>query len=281
MFELLGNTIQYVRPYITILKLKSSMVDLSVMAATCAILGTWDYRIAIATLAGVMIHGACDIMNDIYDVDIDKICKPKGVIVSGQIPVNVAWIYMGLLFTVSLAIALCLSQVLFICLLVGIVVGGIMYSHPRFRLKDLPGFAMLDMAVCFSLESLGAWSLYAPIDSTALLVAGYIFVLTFSLTFMKDFKDVAGDISSLPLLLGTARAARICCILALLPLIPLAYMSLQYNFLALVLILYGLVAARCITILLADPVKEGVKLKGRMITALTIPNFAMLLLAIL
>ena len=64
-------------PYISILKLKSSIVDLSVVAVTCAVLGTWDYRVAIGIIAGILIHGACDIINDIYDVEIDKICKPK------------------------------------------------------------------------------------------------------------------------------------------------------------------------------------------------------------
>ncbi|WP_081477336.1 UbiA family prenyltransferase [Methanocella arvoryzae] len=244
-------------------------------------MGTWDYRVAIATLAGVMIHGACDIMNDIYDVEIDKICKPKGMIVSGQIPVKIAWVYMGLLFAAALAISLWLSPVLFACFLAGIVVGGVMYSHPLFRFKDLPGVAMLDMAVCFSLESIGIWSLYAPVDSTALLVAAYVFILTFCLTFMKDFKDVAGDVSSLPLLLGTGRAARVCCVLALLPIVPLMYLALQYHFLVLAIVVYLWAAIRCITVLLGDPVKEGVKLKGRMITALTVPNFVMLLTAII
>lgn len=270
-----------IRPYITGLKLKSSLVDLAVIAATCAILGTWDYRIFIAIFASVIAHGACDIMNDIYDVEIDKICKPKSVIVSGLIPVKTAWIYMISLFAAALIITFCLSQVLFVCLLTGIVVGGVLYSHPWFRLKDVPGFAMLDMAICFALEALGVWSIYARIDSAALLVAAYVFVLTFSLTFMKDFKDVAGDVSSLPILLGTARAAKVCCALALLPLAPLAYMALQYPFLVLVILVYAAAAVRCITILLGDPVRDGVKLKGRMITALTVPSFTMFLIAML
>ena len=37
-------------PYISILKLKGSIVDISVMAVTCAVLGVWDYRAAIAIL---------------------------------------------------------------------------------------------------------------------------------------------------------------------------------------------------------------------------------------
>ncbi|MFZ3167789.1 MAG: UbiA family prenyltransferase [Candidatus Methanoperedens sp.] len=92
-------------PYISILKLKSSVVDLSVVAVTCAVLGTWDYRATIGTIAGILIHGACDIINDIYDVEIDKICKPKGAIASGQISEKNAWRYMILLISAALIIS--------------------------------------------------------------------------------------------------------------------------------------------------------------------------------
>jgi 4-hydroxybenzoate polyprenyltransferase len=81
-------------PYISILKLEGSIVDISVVAVSCAILGMWDYRAAIVILAGIMIHSGCDIINDIYDIEIDKICKPNGAIASGQMTVKNAWIYI-------------------------------------------------------------------------------------------------------------------------------------------------------------------------------------------
>lgn len=218
-------------------------------------------------------------MNDIYDIDIDKISKPKGAIVSGAIPIKIAWVYMITLFLISLVFSLCLSQLLFLSFLIGIIVGGIMYSHPLFRLKDKPGIAMADMALCFSLESLGVWSIYSPINFNSLMVAMYIFVLTFSLTFMKDFKDVAGDKNSLPLMLGIGNAAKVCSAMAILPLIPLIFLILKYHFIALAAIIYVLLIAGCIKILLDDPVKNGVKLKNWMIMALVVPNFIMLLLA--
>ncbi len=177
------------------------------VAATCAVLGIWDYRAAVVILAGIMIHSGCDVINDIYDIEIDKICKPDGAIASGRISVKNAWIYMILLFSTALILSLNLSLILFACLLTGIIVGGIMYSHPSFRLKDKPGIAMADMALCFALESIGIWSVYSQINTRSLMVAAYVFVLVFSLTFMKDFKDVAGDINSLPLLLGIHKAA--------------------------------------------------------------------------
>ncbi len=262
-------------PYILILKLKSSVVDLSVVAVTCAVLGSWDYRAAIGIIAGIMIHGACDIINDIYDVEIDKICKPNGAIASGQISEKNAWKYMFLLFSTALIISLNMSFILFICLLIGIFLGGVMYSHTSFRLKDKPGMAMVNMGLCFALESIGIWSIYSPVGRDSLMVAAYIFILVFSLTFMKDFKDVAGDINSLPLLLGIRRAAKVCSALAILPLIPLSYLIIKYNYSYLISIIYIILIAGCIKILMGNPVAQGHRLKDWMILALTVPNFTM------
>ncbi|MBA4322606.1 MAG: ubiquinone biosynthesis protein UbiA [Odoribacter sp.] len=262
-------------PYISILKLKSSIVDLSVVAATCAVLGFWDYRAAIGIIAGIMIHGVCDIMNDIYDIEIDKICKPKGAISSGQISEKNAWRYMILLILSALSISFNLSFILFTCLLTGIIVGGIMYSHPLFRFKDKPGLAMANMGLCFALESIGIWSIFSPLNRESLMVGIYIFILVFSLTFMKDFKDVAGDINSLPLLLGIHRAGKVCSALAILPLIPLLYVIIKYHFSYLIAIIYIILIAGCIRILMGNPVAEGNRLKNWMILALTVPNFSM------
>jgi len=40
-------------PYVSILKLKGSIVDVSVVAITCAVLGIWDYRAAVAVISGL------------------------------------------------------------------------------------------------------------------------------------------------------------------------------------------------------------------------------------
>ncbi|MCM1987876.1 UbiA family prenyltransferase [Methanococcoides seepicolus] len=121
-----------------------------------------------------------------------------------------------------------------------------MYSHPMFRFKDIPGVAMLDMAVCFALESIGLWSVYSALPPDSLIVAAYVFVSIFSLTFMKDFKDVAGDINSLPLKVGIHKAAVICSLLTILPMIPLLYAATSFPRLYLASLIYLVLAARCV-----------------------------------
>ena len=48
----------YNNPYISILKLKGSVVDVSVVAITCAILETWDYRAALVAISGLWLKTA-------------------------------------------------------------------------------------------------------------------------------------------------------------------------------------------------------------------------------
>ncbi len=110
------------------------------------------------------------------------------------------------------------------------------------------------------------------------MVAVYVFVSVFSLTFMKDFKDVAGDINSLPLLLGIRRAAIVCSALTILPLIPMIYAVTKYPYLAPTAVIYIVLIMGCIKILMVNPVAEGNRLKDWMILTLTVPNFIMLLI---
>lgn len=268
-------------PYIEILKLKGSLVDIAVVAINCAILEIWDYRAFLVILAGIMIHSGCDIINDIFDREIDKICKAEGAIASGRTSIKNAYLYMLILFSVALLISLHLSLILFLCLLAGIIIGGVMYSHPFFRLKDIPGIAMLNMAVCFALESIGIWSVYSPLNFDTLKVAAYIFILIFCLTFMKDFKDVGGDINSLPLMLGIKNASIICILLTTIPLVPLIYLIFDKSELYISIIIYMVLAISCIQILINDPVSKGKILKNRMVMTLTIPNFAILSLKVI
>lgn len=268
-------------PYVSIIKPKGSLVDVSIVAINCAILGIWDFKAFFVILATIMIHGCCNIMNDIFDFDIDKICKPDGAIRSGRLSMKTAWLYMSLLLIIGLTISLYLNFILFLCLLISFIIGGIMYSHPIFRLKDVPGVAMLDMAICFSLGSIGVWSVYSPLTLNGLLVASYIFILSFSLLFMKDFKDVAGDINSLPLMMGIEKASKICSILTILPLIPLFYLMKYYHEVSIAILVYVVLAIGCIQILMDEPVSKGKVLKNRMQMAFIFPSITIFIIEML
>ena len=269
------------RPFIEILKLKGSIVDVSVILATSAFLAEVDARITAVLISGILIHSGSDIYNDIYDREIDRICKPNAPIASGRMSLKVAWRYLFLLVFTALAISLLLSKILFLCYIVGIFCGYVLYSHPKFRFKDKPIIAIATIAFCFALEAIGTWSVYSSITKDTFIVATYVFLIIFSLVFMKDFKDVKGDVNSLPLILGIRKAAIICSGLAFIPMGIMIILSIIYksNNMLIMAIIFLFLVSSCIKILLfKDPVVLGHKLRDRMILSISVPNIILFIL---
>ncbi|MFH1774763.1 MAG: UbiA family prenyltransferase [Methanobacteriota archaeon] len=270
-----------IKPFIEILKLKGSAVDVSVILATSAFVGEVDARIVPAIISGALMHSGSDIYNDIYDREIDGICKPEAPIPSGRMSVKVAWAYLSLLTFTALVVSLLLSKILFLCYVIGILCGYVLYSHPNFRFKDKSVVAIAIIAFCFVLESIGVWSIYSYITGNTFIVAAYIFLLIFSLVFMKDFRDVRGDVNSLPLMLGVRRAAKVCCGLAFAPVIILVILSIVYKsiYMLVTAVIFLFLIYPCVKILLfGDPVIQGDKLKDRMILSLSVPNIILFIL---
>jgi geranylgeranylglycerol-phosphate geranylgeranyltransferase len=272
------NYTKRAEPFLEILKLKGSTIDISIVLAVSAFVGEIDSKVLWIMLAGIFVHSGCDVINDIYDREIDKICKPKAPIPSGRMSVKTARIYMVALFSISLGIAFSLGKIIFLSFVLGIILGGIGYSHPRFRFKDIPVVATAITAFGFTLEAFGAWSVYARISREALEFSAYIFLLTFSLVLLKDFRDVKGDINSLPIMLGVRNAARVCGIVLLTPLIILLAAFLKHGLVELLfasmVLLIAIIPIEYI-LLYKDPVSSGSRLKDTMFVAITAPNIAM------
>ena len=120
----LNGLITKTTPFIEILKLKGSTVDLAVILTTCSILGQIDFRAGLLLLWGTMLHSGGDVINDIYDRHIDKICKPNSPIASGRMSVRTAWVYMGVLYSASIVIAASLNYICVIISILGILMMG-------------------------------------------------------------------------------------------------------------------------------------------------------------
>jgi len=263
-----------IMPFVEVLRLKSSTADISIVIIACSILQQIDFRAGLLLLSSVMIHSGGDIINDIYDRRIDRICKPNSPIVSGRMSVTTAWAFVSILYSVSIVIAASLNYICVILSILGIFIGGILYSHPKFRLKDHPILSITGLAVCFALVPAAVWSIYAPVTIDTLMVSLYAFMLIFSLAFFKDFKDVKGDINSLPLMLGVKKAAIVVSALSLFPLLPMLYLLWLYKTtaIALAIIIYLPIAISAVHILTNDPVTNGHTLKDRMLMMIFIPS---------
>jgi chlorophyll/bacteriochlorophyll a synthase len=171
------------------------------------------YVVGGVILAGPMVCGTSQAVNDWFDRHVDAINEPDRVIPSGRMPGR--WgLYVAIAGTfISAAFAATLGQWVFIATLLGLAAAWA-YSAPPFRLKLNGWFG--NGAVGFSYESLPWFTAAAatlglmPAWQTCLIALLYGFGAHGILT-LNDFKAIKGDtelgVKSLPVQLGSTGAA--------------------------------------------------------------------------
>ena len=177
----------------------------------------WQVILAGILLAGPLICGTSQAVNDWFDRHVDAINEPNRPIPSGRIPGS--WgLYIAIGWTIlSVVVATALGPWGFSASLIGLVLAWA-YSAPPFRLKLNGWWGNAACAVCY--EGLtwvtGAVVMGAPMPAwrilslAALYSAGAHGIMT-----LNDFKSVEGDtrmgVGSLPVRLGVPTAARVAC----------------------------------------------------------------------
>jgi len=178
--------------------------------------------IALALVPALLINVYITGLNQIYDVEIDKVNKPYLPIPAGRLSLSVAWrICVGALMLAvawSWAFLGARSLPLHITLASSAVLGTA-YSMPPFRLKRFPLLAAFCIIVvrglvvnlgfyCFALESLDC-SVGMFFDVRGNVAAGFFAIFGSVIALMKDVPDIAGDeknnIRSLSVRLGPNR----------------------------------------------------------------------------
>ena len=101
------------------------------------------------TMAAVL-NGASNALNQIYDLEIDRINKPKRPLPSGRISIGGAWVFTVVMYVVALALAwLVAPGGRHECFWIVVVATAItfLYSVPPFRTKRLGIWANVTIAI--------------------------------------------------------------------------------------------------------------------------------------
>ena len=139
-------------------------------------------------------------INQIADINIDKINKPYLPIPSGELSVRQAKIIVSLVMFISLAVAAFVSPFLFLIIMVALFIGWA-YSMPPFYLKQhhLPA-ALAIATVRGILLNAGGFMVFNYVINNSLEMPKNVFMLTifvivFSIViaWFKDLPDMAGD----------------------------------------------------------------------------------------
>ncbi len=179
--------------------------------------GRWSLLVAGVLLAGPLVCGTSQAVNDWFDRHVDAINEPGRPIPSGRVPGR--WgLYIAIGWTLlSLIVATALGPWGLAAAVIGLALAWA-YSAPPFRLKQNGWLGNTAVAVCY--EGLpwftGAAVMAAALpDWRILALAGLYSFGAHGIMTLNDFKSVEGDrrtgVRSLPVQLGVDRAARLAC----------------------------------------------------------------------
>lgn len=194
-------------------------------------------------LAVLFITAAGYIINDIYDIEADKINKPQKLVVTKYISVETAkklYIYINTI-GISLGVLISLSIQKPSFSFIFIVAALLLYYYSK-KLKSLPLIGNFTVAslVTLNVFILVLFDLNNSIISnnnfvltTILIVSFFAFCINLIREIVKDIEDINGDyalnMNTLPILLGRKRTKYIATILSVFPLIILVLFVAFYS----------------------------------------------------
>lgn len=223
--------------------------------------GAWEgddgRRLLVAAASAVLIGGAANALNDVFDLDIDRINRPGRPLPSGRVRPGVAkglWA-AGSVAGVALSARLSAAHVA-----LALFAALALYAYSAwFKRRGLAGNGLVAFVLGLTLVY-GGWAVGSP--APALVGAAFAFLTTLAREIVKDIEDVRGDAHlgarTLPLVRGPGVAARVAALVVALTvaLTPVPFVLLGYSGLYLGLVLLAAAPLLYALRLLADPDPE-------------------------
>ena len=170
----------------------------------------------VGLIMAAVLNAASNALNQIYDLEIDRINKPRRPLPSGRLSRQDAWLFTLATYALALVLAWLVApegrHECFWIVLVATVI-TVLYSAPPFRTKRLGIWANLTIAIPRGvLLKVAGWSAVKTIAGTEPWFIGAIFGLfLLGASTTKDFADMEGDARggcrTLPIIYGVRRAA--------------------------------------------------------------------------
>jgi 4-hydroxybenzoate polyprenyltransferase len=168
------------------------------------------------TLMAGTLNAASNAINQIYDLAIDRVNKPKRPLPSGALSLQEAWIFTAICYAIAWTLAwLAAPEGRHECFWIVMVASVLtwMYSAPPFRTKRHGIWANVTIAIPRGvLLKVAGWSAVKTMMGIEPWYIGGIFGLfLLGASSTKDFADIAGDradgCQTLPILYGVKKAA--------------------------------------------------------------------------
>jgi 4-hydroxybenzoate polyprenyltransferase len=166
-----------------------------------------------AVCSAILLTGASNGINQIADLDTDRVNCPDRPLPAGRLTVSHAWSLVAVLIVLSFAVAALVNLPYLICIMVTLPVTAA-YSLPPLRMKRVPLLANAAIATPRGLLMvIAGWAAGGGADRREAWILGALaWVYVFGAATTKDFADVEGDRATgcrtLPLIWGPRAAAR-------------------------------------------------------------------------
>ncbi len=180
----------------------------------------WSASLLVAPVIGsamaALLNAGNNALNQIYDLEIDRVNKPKRPLPSGRLTIRQAWIFSAITYVLALILAWLVApggRHECFWLVAVAVVCTFLYSIPPARTKRLGIWANVTIAIPRgTLLKVAGWSSVKTIAGVEPWYIGAIFGLfLLGATTTKDFADMEGDrrggCRTLPIQYGVRRAA--------------------------------------------------------------------------
>ncbi len=183
----------------------------------------WPFALAGILLAGPLVCGASQIVNDWFDRDVDAINEPHRPVPSGRVPGRNALYFAIAWSALSLWVGGLLGPWVLVATVVGVALAWA-YSAPPLRLKQNGWWGNAAVGLCY--EGLpwftAAAALLGGLPPTEMILLALAYSIgAHGIMTLNDFKAIEGDtrlgVRTLPVQLGPAGAARVACAVMLLP----------------------------------------------------------------
>jgi 4-hydroxybenzoate polyprenyltransferase len=180
----------------------------------------WSVDLLVHPLLGLtmaaVLNGASNALNQIYDLEIDRINKPKRPLPEGRLSLRDAWLFTWGAYAIALVLAWLVApggrhECFWIVLVATIIT--FLYSVPPARTKRLGIWANVTIAIPRGvLLKVAGWSSVKTVMAAEPWYIGAIFGLfLLGASTTKDFADMEGDARggcrTLPIIYGVRRAA--------------------------------------------------------------------------
>lgn len=142
-------------------------------------------------LSASLIAAAGNVINDIYDIETDRISHPQRVLVLGNLDIKRAWLLNFLLNTTAVFITVFISKTLLVIAVLTIVILYFYSTH----LQKLPLIGNITVAILT-----GAAFLYGGVAvdniSSAIIPAVFAIMINLIRELVKDTQDMEGDLKN-------------------------------------------------------------------------------------